>query len=300
MTESCFSGNWPAMVTPMDDEGRVRLESVAPLVEKFVREGAGGIYLCGSTGQGPLLTLEERQGMAEATVTAVRGRLPVMVHVGSIREAETIELARHAAAVGAGAVSSVAPMYYPPTLASTMALYHRIAAAADLPFYAYSFALPDTSVDRYVEALLEVPHARGLKFTSLNMYELARLKIASGGRLNVLSGADESYLAAQSQGADGAIGSTQNIALPLFDRTLAAARAGRWEEARDRMLRVVRLVHQVTIGCGIGALHGILTREGIPCGQPRPPLARADEATCSRAWDLYRTLLADEASAGHA
>lgn len=236
--------------------------------------------------------------MTEATVKAAAGRLPVMVHVGAMRVEDAQELAAHAAAVGADAVSSVVPMYYPPTLASTMEHYRRITEASDLPFYAYNFAIPNCPVEAYVEALMQIPHARGLKFTSTNMYELARLKIASGGQLNVLSGSDESYLAAQAQGADGAIGSTQNIGLPLFRAVEAAAVAGRWEEARRLMLQTVRLVHEVTICCGLASLHTILTREGIPCGQPRHPLPHAVGEVEERAWETYRSLMNEVSEAG--
>jgi N-acetylneuraminate lyase len=291
MASDIFTGVWPAMVTPMHDDGRVRPESAAPLVEKFVREGAGGIYLCGSTGQGPLLTVEERKEIAEATVSAAAGRLPVMVHVGAVRLEECLELARHAAAIGADAVSSVPPIYYPPTLASAMEHYRRIGAATDLPFYAYNFSLPDCSVDDYVRALLRVPNVRGLKFTNLNMYDLARLKIASEGRLNVLSGADESFLAAQAHGADGAIGSTQNVAMPLFRAVLDAAQSGAWETARELMLRTVRAVHEVTIAHGVAGLHAILTEEGIPCGHPRHPLPPLDAAARTAALAAYRLLV---------
>jgi N-acetylneuraminate lyase len=292
MASGWFTGVWPAMVTPMYDDGRLRMESIPPLVEKFVREGAGGIYLCGSTGQGPLLTVEERKAAAEATVTAAAGRLPVMVHVGALRIEDCLELARHAEASGADAVSSVPPMYYPPRLTSAMEHYRRIGEATGLPFYAYNFALPDCSVEAYVEALLQVPNIRGLKFTNRDMFEMARLKVASEGRLNVLSGADESFLAAQAQGADGSIGSTQNVAMPLFRATEHAAREGRWEEARGLMLDVVRLVHEVTIARGLAALHHILTVEGIPCGQPRHPLAHLDDAGRGAAVSDYRRLMA--------
>jgi len=293
MPTDWFTGNWPAMITPMHDDGQLRLESVPPLVEKFVQEKAGGIYLCGSTGQGPLLTMDERKSLAEATVRAAAGRLPVMIHVGAIRVEDAIELARHAAAIGADAVSSVVPMYYPPTLASSMEHYRRIASASDLPFYAYSFAIPNCTVETYVEELMQIPHARGLKFTSFNMYELTRLKIASGGRLNVLSGADESYLAAQAQGADGAIGSTQNIALPLFNAVIQTAEAGQWQEARRLMQLTVRLVHEVTIGGGIASLHTVLTQQGIPCGQPRHPFPQASPEVAERSWRSYRSILAE-------
>jgi N-acetylneuraminate lyase len=290
MAETWFTGVWPAMVTPMHDDGRLRVESVAPLVEKFVREGAGGIYLAGSTGQGPLLTLDERKALSGAAVEAAAGRLPVMIHVGAMHVSDSVELARHAGSLKADAISSIPPMYFPPTLTSTMEHYRRITDACDLPFYAYNFTIPNCSVEAYVEALMALPTARGLKFTSMNLYELARLKIASRGKLNVLSGADESFLGAQAQGADGAIGSTQNVALPLFKAVLDAAVAGEWERARELMQVTVELVHEVTIACGIASLHTILTREGIPCGQTRHPLPMADEATAERAWTQYRRL----------
>lgn len=295
MAANLFTGVWPAMVTPMDDEGRIRPESAAPLVEKFVREGAGGIYLCGSTGQGPLLTVDERKTLAEATVTAAAGRLPVMIHVGALRIEDCLDLARHAASIGADAVSSVPPMYYPPTLRSAVEHYRRIGAATGLPFYAYNFVLPNCTVDAYVEALLQVPNIRGIKFTNRDMYEMARLKIVSEGRLNVLSGADETFLAAQAQGADGAIGSTQNVATPLFRAVLEAAQTGRWEEARRMMLQTVRLVHEVTIAHGLAGLHAILTEEGIPCGRPRHPLPTLDDASRALALETYRRLLAGTA-----
>ncbi|MCC2669898.1 MAG: dihydrodipicolinate synthase/N-acetylneuraminate lyase [Armatimonadetes bacterium] len=293
MAYDWFTHNWPAMVTPMHDDGRLRLESVPLLIEKFIEEEAGGVYLCGSTGQGPLLTVEERKAIAEAAVRTAAGRLPVMVHVGAIRVEDAVELARHCGEIGADAVSSVVPMYYPPTLSSSMEHYRRIASASELPFYAYSFAIPNSTVESYVEALMQVPHARGLKFTSLNMYELTRLKIASGGRLNVLSGADESYLAAQAQGADGAIGSTQNVAIRLFAAVEESAVSGRWEEARHRMQLAVQLVHEVTIGCNLASLHTILTREGIPCGQPRHPLPHTTGDLAERAWQAYRRVMGE-------
>lgn len=292
METPLFRGHWPAMVTPMDDDGRVRLESIPPLVEKFAREGAGGIYLCGSTGQGPIQTVEERKAVGAATVEAAAGRLPVMIHVGAIRLEDCLELARHAEQVGAAAVSSVVPMYYPPTLRGAVEHYSRIAGATSLPFYAYNFTIPNCTIDAYVEALLTVPNLRGLKFTNRDVYELSRLKIASGGRLNVLAGADEAFLGAQAAGADGSIGSTQNVGLPLFLATAAAAERGEWEQARRLHLQVVRLVHEVTIGYGLAGLHAILTREGIPCGRPRHPFPVPDAAAIEALWATYQELSA--------
>lgn len=293
MNRSGFRGHWPAMLTPMHEDGRLRLESVPALVEKFVRDGAGGIYLGGSTGQGPILSTDERKSLAAATIEAAVDRLPVMVHVGAIRMEDTLELTRHAAARGADAVSSVPPMYYPLSLRSTLDHYRRIAGETALPFYAYNFTIPNCPIEAYIEGLISIPTCRGLKYTSLNMYELSLFKVLSGGQLTILSGADESFLAAQAQGADGSIGSTQNVALPLFNAAAEAAAEGHWDTARGLMLTIVRLVRELTLGCGVAGLHAVLTREGIPCGQPRPPMIPVDEEGRTLAWAAYRRGMED-------
>ena len=282
-----FTGVWPAMVTPMDADGGVCLSSLAPLVEKFVAEGAGGIYLLGSTGQGPIQTVDERKAVAAETVRAAAGRIPVMVHVGAIRVDDSVELAAQAAEVGADVISSVVPMYYPPTLAGAMEHYRRIAGASDLPFYAYNFTIPNCTVEAYAEALLSIPNCVGLKFTNRDAFELALLKVASDGRLNVLSGADDCFLAAAAQGADGCIGSTQNVAVPEFRLVIEAAEAGRYLAARDGMIQIARLVRDLTIRRGLSGLHHVLSQEGIPCGQPRHPILRQDAAGLEAAMVAY-------------
>ena len=81
-------------------------------VQVDVSPGQAGLTLVGSTGQWPLFTVPERKAIAECVVQAAAGRLPVMVHVGAVTTADAIELAGHAARVGADAVSAVGPIYF--------------------------------------------------------------------------------------------------------------------------------------------------------------------------------------------
>src|SRR5262245_33889055 len=105
-----FGGVWPAMLTPLTEDGKPAFPVMEQLVDLFARQGLGGIYLTGSTGQWPLLTLDERRAIMSCVVKAAAGRLPVMVHVGAVATADAVALARHAAEIGAAAVSSVAPI----------------------------------------------------------------------------------------------------------------------------------------------------------------------------------------------
>src|SRR2546423_6227952 len=104
-----FGGIWPAMLTPLTEDGRPAVAVLEQMTELFVRQGLGGIYLTGSTGQWPLFTVEERCGIADCVIRAAAGRIPVMVHVGAVATADAIALARHAARAGASAISAVTP-----------------------------------------------------------------------------------------------------------------------------------------------------------------------------------------------
>src|SRR5437016_4207674 len=98
-----FTGTWPAMLTPIGADGSPALDVCEQLVELFIRQGLDGVFIAGSTGQWPLLTIDERQMIAERVVAVAAGRLPVMVHVGAISTADATRLAKHAARIGADA-----------------------------------------------------------------------------------------------------------------------------------------------------------------------------------------------------
>lgn len=129
-----------AAVTPLADGGR-RLDEAAigPMVEFLEGHGADGLFACGTTGEGVLLSLEERRRAAVAFRNALRGRL--IVHCGAQTTADTVELASHALEIGADAVGVIPPPYY--RLDAEALTQHFVAAAracAPLPLYLYAFA----------------------------------------------------------------------------------------------------------------------------------------------------------------
>ena len=110
-----ITGIVPAVFTPMQPDGSLNLDLVRPMTDQLIDQGVGGLYVCGSTGEGPSLTREERMAVAEAYIAAAEGRVPVIVQVGhnSIQEAQA--LAAHAQAAGANAISAVPPSYFKPS-----------------------------------------------------------------------------------------------------------------------------------------------------------------------------------------
>ena len=106
-----LTGVMPALLTPFDSQGEVNLTTIRDLVEFHLAAGLTGFYILGSTGEGLLLSEGERRLVAETVVNQVKGRVPVVVHVGALSTREACDLARHAQEAGADGTSSIPPFY---------------------------------------------------------------------------------------------------------------------------------------------------------------------------------------------
>src|SRR5690606_22527641 len=127
-----FKGIWPAIFTPVDEQGQPVLEEMEKLTDVLIREGADGLYLLGSTGQGVMFSDPQRREIVEVVLGVAAGRAPVMVQVGSMTTRQSCELAIHAEKAGADAISSVGPIYFPGGAEMVLTHYRDIAASTDL------------------------------------------------------------------------------------------------------------------------------------------------------------------------
>jgi len=268
-----IGGIIPALVTPYSADGNVAPAALRSIVELCMSHGAGGFYACGSTAEAFLLSEDERRAVAETVVNSVAGRLPVIVHVGSISTAQAIRLAKHAESVGATAISSIPPFYYNFRLDEIKAYYRAIIESVDLPLIIYNFpAFSGVKLDTTTARdLLTDPRVVGIKHTSMDMFQLERMKQLRPD-LVVLNGHDEVHLAGTAMGADGAVGSTFNILTDRFVAITEAYAAGRVSEAIARQNRVNGLIEALV---GVGVFNGIkfILKEayGIDAGQCRSP-----------------------------
>jgi dihydrodipicolinate synthase/N-acetylneuraminate lyase len=128
-----------ASITPLRDGGAaLDADAIGPLVSHLEQGGVDGVFCCGTTGEGVLLTMDERRAAAAAFRSACSGTL--IVHCGAQSTADTAALAAHAAQIGADGVAVIPPPYYP--LTEDGLVGHFVAAAeacAPLPFYLYAF-----------------------------------------------------------------------------------------------------------------------------------------------------------------
>ncbi len=242
MDKVLFRGAMAALPTPLDGNGQVIVESVAPLIEHLLASGLSGFYVTGGTGEGVALPAAERAKMVEAAIKANAGRGKIVVHIGSIEPKEAIWLAKQAADAGADGVSAVPPDYYFRYNENEMVAYYtKLAGATKLPFLIY--AIPKTaSMDMcgLMKRLLEVPNIIGAKDTRANYYELWKLKQLNNGNVNVINGPDESLICGLTMGADGGIGSTYNAMPAWFAKLYEFFQAGDFEGARAMQTKINR------------------------------------------------------------
>jgi N-acetylneuraminate lyase len=220
------------------------------------------------------LSLADRKQVAERVVNANAGRVPVIVHVGCISTSDAVKLARHASEVGADAISSVPPIFYPCTPEGLFEHYRRIGGETDLPFYPYHHFMFGESMladPEYPERLLSLPNIAGMKITVRDLFLFGILQRHTHGRLNLFSGADELMCHAAVSGAIGAIGTFYNLFGPTCQAVRKAFVAGDFARGKafmavfqgtiDRLLRsggiyaflrtAMKLKYEIEIGPGV-------------------------------------------------
>ncbi|WP_345949615.1 dihydrodipicolinate synthase family protein [Mucilaginibacter sp. PAMB04274] len=261
------------------EDGTLNTEIIATLVEKLIGDGVSGVYICGTNGEGPNMSVEERMAVAEAYVKAANKRILVLVHVGHTSIAECKKLAAHAASIGADAFSSVAAFYFKPVSVQNLVdcMAEIASAAPQLPFYYYHMpTLTGVGMDM-VDFLKiggqQIPNLAGIKYTASTLYEYQACLNVEDGRYEALYGFDEMLLPALSVGAVGAIGSTYTFAAPVYLDIIKNYRAGNHEEAKRLQLLMVNIIRCIIKHPSIAAQRAIMHMLGFDMGNPRLPLA---------------------------
>lgn len=277
-----LGGLWPALVTPFAADGKPAYAVVEQLVDLYARQGLGGLYVTGSTGQWPLLTVAERQTIVECAVNASAGRIPIMAHVGAVATEDAVTLARHAQQAGADAVSTVAPIYYPHSADVVFEHYRRVGAASDLPLFVYHIELAQKisgSARDYTDRILALPNIGGMKITVVDLYLFGLIHAHAGDRLQLFSGADEVLCHAVLSGSIGAIGTFYNVFGPACQQAWEVARRGRVDQARSFMLRFQTMIARVIASGSVWTFlqSAIQMKYAIDIGLPRAPLGSQDK-----------------------
>ena len=278
------SGLIAATFTPFSKTGTVDFDRIPEMVNRLIARGVSGLYVNGTTGEGPSLTSNERKELAEAYVGAAADRMPVIVQVGHNSLTEAQDLARHAANAGAHAISATPPGYFrAESVESLVEVVGQIATAApDLPFYYYHIpAFGGVALDMaaFVEAAAKRhSNVRGIKFSSPNLHEFDRCRRAADGKLDVFFGVDEMLLAGLAMGARTGVGSTYNFAPELYLDLITAFEDGDMPLARTLQSQSIDMIEILISSCGRAGLKAAMSLSGIPCGSHRLPIRDPDSS----------------------
>jgi len=273
-----LTGLIAAPFTPMDDRGALRLDAIAPLARLFEKNGVSGAFICGSTGEGTSLTVEEKRQVVRRWGEVKGGELKTIFMVGGTCLPEMQELARYAQAHGIDAIAALCPYYFRPADVEQLVDFCRQVAEVTpgLPFYYYHIpALTGGhfSMNRFLQLGREaIPSLAGIKYTHSNLTDFQQCVAFDDGRYTLLWGTDEALLSGLALGAAGAVGSTYNYAAPLYRRLLRAYRQNDLDTARQWQQKAVAMVDILLRYGGASAGKGFMKLIGVDCGWCRPPL----------------------------
>jgi dihydrodipicolinate synthase/N-acetylneuraminate lyase len=202
-----IEGALAAALTPLREAGAALDEDAfGPYLDFLAAGGLDGILALGTTGEGILLSVDERKRVAELFLAASGGRLQVAVHCGAQTTADTVALAEHSAAAGADAVAVIGPPYFRLDSEALFEHFRRAAGAcAPTPFYLYEFEatsgypIPLEVVERLRE---ELPNLAGLKVSD-SPFEKVKPYLLEG--LEVFVGAEALLAEGLAAGAAGAV-----------------------------------------------------------------------------------------------
>jgi N-acetylneuraminate lyase len=280
MNKKITEGLIAAPFTPLREDRTLNLTAVDAYARWLHQDGVVGAFVCGTTGEGMSLTIDERKQLAERWVAAAPPGLRVIVHVGHNSLGDCRALAAHAQAIGADSIGCLSPFFFKPAGVEGLVDWcEQVAAAAPrLPFYYYhlpSMTGFSVKVNEFLQlAVKRIPNLAGIKFTFEDLDDFSRCLHLKHGPLDILFGRDELFLSALKLGARGAVGSTYNYAAPLFHALIAAYKSGDEPKAAELQALAVRMI-DAFLKCGaqpLAAFKWFMSQVTVDCGPVRLPL----------------------------
>jgi 4-hydroxy-tetrahydrodipicolinate synthase len=283
-----------AMITPFDVAGAVDYDVAQHLARHLVTEGNDGLVICGTTGESPTLSDDEKLGMFAAVVEAVD--VPVIAGTVGNDTAHSIDLSQQAAKLGVHGILSLCPFYSRPSQAGIEAHFRAIADGCGLPQLIYDIPVRTgrkVSTEVLVRLAHEVPNIVGVKDAAANPGETAKLIAATPDDFDLYSGDDALTLPFLSVGAVGTIGVATHWTAPDHVAMFAAWEAGDIVGAQRANRRMLE-----SFGFETGDLtpnpiptKAMMRTLGFSVGECRLPVGPAPEGLEDRAREVYSNLV---------
>lgn len=278
-----FSGVYPAVITPFDEKGEIDQEKLRNYID-YLCERVDGLFVGGSYGSGPIMSVAQRKTLAEITLKTAKGRVPVIMHIGCTNLNDTIELAQHAESVGADAIAAVTPFYYRHTPTVVKQYYADLIQSVSTPVIAYNnpkysnFCITGDFLAELADIGLQ-----GVKDSSadISLFYDFMAKVKKEGFL-FLIGSQTHLLPAVVGGAHGCVSGLSN-AFPAFIKEIYQdCKEGKYAKARELQLKANLLRSVTGSGIPVPFYHAVLPMLGVDIGVPKRPFLSLPDTEVER------------------
>ena len=271
-----FRGVISAMITPLKNSGReIDEKALRTYCDFLISKGVKGLFICGTTGEGPLMSVEERKRISEIIVDQVKNRAKVIINSGYITTDDTIALIKHSQKIGADAAAVVLPYYYSLDDRSLIDHFIKIARTVpELPFFIYN--IPENTINNFVPHILEeifekVDNFAGIKTSNADLLQLQEYIDLLHGEIPIYYGNDKLNVPALAMGAAGIISGNASVFPEPFIKLYKNFKEGELEKARQQQAFNYKMATILKDGKYPAVYKKSLELLGINVGNVRPP-----------------------------
>jgi len=299
LSRTDLQGIFPAIVTPVDDQGRIDKPAFKPMIDYLFAGGMKGVVALGGTGEYLALTREERIDAVAYTVEVVNGRGPVIAGVLDPGFRDAVAAGKALTRAGADALMLVTPYYAASTQAALREYFRAYAQEVgtptllyDIPYKTMVSTHPDT-----IAAMVEDRSIIGMKACNPDMGHFMQVAAQVGQQIAVLSGEDHLLPVQLAVGACGSIHATANLFPRLWQRIHDLACQGDLRQSLQELERMRPLMQAVFSEGNPGPLKAAMAMIGPPVGRALRPLEPPSDALHARLQALIPALFERERNA---
>jgi 4-hydroxy-tetrahydrodipicolinate synthase len=269
-----------AMVTPFDHKLNIDFAKTTKLVNHLLANGTEALVICGTTGESPTLTTEEKVALYRHVVKVVDGRVPVIAGTGSNNTKASIDLTAKAQEAGVDAVMLVAPYYNKPSQEGLYQHFKAIAETTNLPVMIYNIpgrSVVDLSLDTII-ALSKIANIVSIKEATNDLDRMAAIIDATEEDFSVYSGDDSLTLPVLAIGGTGIVSVASHVIGNDMQEMIKKFNDGHVTEAAKLHRKLVPMMNSLFMAPSPAPVKTALQLKGLDVGSVRLPLVPLSEA----------------------
>jgi 4-hydroxy-tetrahydrodipicolinate synthase len=293
MKKSPFSGTGVALVTPFKKDNSIDFRALTNVLEHVINNGVDYLVALGTTGETPVLSMEEQGEVIKHVMKVNKGRLPLVVGMGGNNTSQQIYKIEHTNFDGIAAILTVSPYYSKPTQKGIFQHFMSIAGASPVPVIIYNVPSrtgSNISAETTLQLAAECGNFAGIKEASGNMLQIMKIARDKPAEFDIISGDDALTLPIISTGGTGVISVISNAFPGRFSEMVQLALDNRWDEARTIHYSLLEIIDQLFIEGSPAGVKAALNILNICENQVRLPLTPVSRTTYGKLTELISSI----------